>query len=457
MSFKRKLNLFDATMLVVGNMVGAGIFTTAGFLAGELTSPWLFAGIWIIGGLLTLCGALTYAEMTGMFPRSGGDYLFLKAAYGPWAGFLLGWICFWIINPGSIAVLSIALVKYLTGFFGYPGVMAEKLMAVAVIVFFSVVNYRGVRLTGTTHNFWTMGSLAILLIFIIGGLVSGKGDWGHIAGGETGMFAASKLFGPAMIAVIFSYSGWFVTAYIGDEVKRPERNLPLSLTFGTIIVIVLYTAINAVYLYAIPVDNLKGVVNVGQVAGERLLSSSFVQVITLAIVLAIAASINATVLAGARLSYAIARDRLFSSHFEKLHARHGTPHMALFAQAVLACLCIVADTFENLLGAVVFIMLLSSIGSGLAHLILRRQGPFIERPYRTWGYPFTPLLFVIAYAWIALQVFLSSPARSLLGIAITISGIPFYLHAIRRKGGYAARTAVVATSMEKTDSEGVLE
>ena len=451
MTFKRRLNLFDATMLVVGNMVGAGIFTTAGFLAGELANPWLFTGIWIIGGLLTLCGALTYAEMTGMFPRSGGDYLFLKAAYGPWAGFLLGWICFWIINPGSIAVLSIALVKYLTGFLGYPGVIGEKLMALAVVVFFSIVNFRGVRLTGTTHNLWTMGSLVILLFFIIGGLALGKGDWRNISGSGIGIFPISKLLGPAMIAVIFSYSGWFVTAYIGDEVKRPERNLPLSLVLGTIIVIVLYTAINAVYLYAIPVENLKGVINVGQVAGERLLSSSFVQVITLAIVLAIAASINATVLAGARLSYAIAKDNLFWSHFEKLHARYGTPHTGLLVQAVLTCLYVVVDTFENLLSAVVFIMLLSSVGSGMAHLILRRRRPLLERPYRTWGYPFVPMFFIITYSYIAVQIFISSPVRSVLGIVITISGIPFYLYAIRREGGYAADAVAVVPSSCKDD------
>ncbi|OPY73369.1 MAG: Serine/threonine exchanger SteT [Syntrophorhabdus sp. PtaU1.Bin050] len=450
MSFKRKLNLFDATMLVVGNVVGAGIFTTAGFLAGELTNPWLFAGIWIIGGLLTLCGALTYAEMTSMFPRSGGDYLYLKAAYGPWAGFLLGWICFWVINPGSIAVLSIGLVKYLTGFFGHPGVMCEKLMAVAVVIFFSTVNYRGVRLTGTTQNFWTMGSLAILLFFIIGGLASGKGNWGHFTAGQPGM-SMSKLLGPAMIAVIFSYSGWFITAYIGDEVKRPERNLPLSLTLGTMIVVVLYTAINAVYLYAIPVEGLKGVVNIGQVAGERLMSSGFAQAVTVAIIFAIAASINATVLAGARLSYAIAKDRLFLSCFEKVHAQHGTPHVALLIQAGLACLYIAVDTFESLLSAVVFVMLLSSIGSGMAHLILRRRKPLFERPYRTMGYPFVPLLFIVAYLYIAVQIFLSSPARSVLGVLITVSGIPFYFYAIRRENEDTTNTAVVASSSRRTE------
>jgi APA family basic amino acid/polyamine antiporter len=429
MPLKRRLNLFDATLLVVGNMVGAGIFTTAGFLAGELSNPWFFAGIWVFGGLLTLCGALTYAEMTGMFPRSGGDYLYLRAAYGPCAGFLLNWICFWIINPGSIAVLSIALVKYLTGFFGYSEIAGGKIMALAVVVFFSVINYRGVRLTGTTHNFWTIGSLAILLFFIIAGLTSGKGNWGHFAGSMTSSFPASKLLGPAMIAVIFSYSGWFVTAYLGDEVKKPERNLPLSLILGTIIVMILYTAINVVYIYAIPIERLRGIINVGQEAGEKLMSSRFVQVITLAIILAIAASINATVLAGTRLSYAIAKDGFFWSHFKKLHTRYGTPHIALLGQAALACFYIAVDTFENLLGAVVFIMLLSSTGSALAHLILRKNKPLLKRPYRTPGYPITPVIFIVAYSYIAVQIFLSSPVRSALGVAIALSGIPFYLFA----------------------------
>lgn len=447
MLLQRKLNLFDAVMLVVGNVVGAGIFTTSGFLAGELADPRLFIGIWIVGGLLTLCGALTYAEMTSMFPRSGGDYLFLKAAYGSWAGFLLGWICFWIINPGSIAVLSIALVKYLTGFSVLAGVIHEKLLAVAVVALFTLINYRGVRLTGTTQNFWTMGSLFILLAFIAGGLSSGGGDWSHFSGGWAENIPAAKLFGPAMTAVIFSFSGWFITTYIGDEVKRPEINLPLSLTIGTGIVIVLYVAINAVYLYAMPVENLKGVVNVGQVAGERLLKDGFAQAVTLAIILAIAASINATVLAGARLSYAVAKDGLFRSYFKKLHVQYGTPHVALLAQALLASLFIIVDTFENLLGAVVFVMILSSIGSGLALFVLRRRMPLLKRSYRTWGYPFTPLLFIISYMYIGVQIFISNPVRSAFGVLITLSAIPFYYYGVRRaRGGGAKAIAVVSAS-----------
>ena len=433
MPLKRSLNLFDATLLVVGNVVGAGVFTTAGFLAGELESPLLFIGVWVIGGLLTLCGALTYAEMSGMFPHSGGDYLFLKAAYGPWAGFLLGWVSFWIINPGSIAVLSIAVVKYLKGFIDFTSIFNEKITALGIILFFTLLNYRGVRLSAKAQNLCILGSIAIILILIAGGLLSGKGNWQNFNNNGLESVSFSKLFGSSMIAVIFSYSGWFVTAYIGDEVKKPERNLPLSLFSGTMIVMVMYMLLNIVYLYAIPISSLKGVINVGQLVGERLFNPYFTQVVSGAIILAIAASINATILAGARIPYAMAEDKLIWAPLKRVHPEYDTPHIGLLFQMGLACLFVIVETFEHLLSYVVFIMLLSSIGSGIAHLILRWKMPLLPRPYRTWGYPYVPLLFVLLYMWIAGQVAFSNPGTSILGIAITLSGIPFYFYALSRK------------------------
>ncbi|HOP85029.1 MAG TPA: amino acid permease [Syntrophorhabdaceae bacterium] len=433
MPLKRTLNLFDAILLVVGNVVGAGIFTTSGLLAKELESPILFIGIWMIGGALTLCGALTYAEMSGMFPRSGGDYLFLKAAYGPWAGFLLGWVSFWIINPGSIAVLSIAVVKYIKGFIDFTDLFNEKIAALGVILFFTLLNYRGIRLSAKIQNLCALGSIAFILIMIAGGLASEKGNWENFNNNELESISFFKLFGSSMIAVIFSYSGWFVTAYIGDEVKRPEHNLPLSLFIGTMIVMILYTLLNIVYLYAMPISSLKGVINVGQLVGERLFNSYFARVVSGVIILAIAASINATILAGARIPYAMAEDRLIWMPLKKVHPIYGTPHIGLLFQMGLAYLFIIFETFERLLSYVVFIMLLSSIGSGLAHFVLRRRSPFLPRSYKTWGYPFVPLIFVLSYMWIAGQIVFSNPGTSLLGIAIALSGIPFYFYAVGRK------------------------
>ena len=334
MSLERKLNLFDATMLVAGNVVGAGIFTTAGFIARELPNPTFFIGIWVLGGVLTLFGALTYAEMSGMFPRSGGDYLFLKAAYGSWAGFLLGWVCFWIINPGSIAVLAIASAKYIKGFVDM-GVRGEKLVALGIVLFLSSLNYRGIRLTGTTHNVWTVSSLAIISLLVIGGIFGGRGDWTHFGHMALQDVRPLKLAGPAMTAVIFSYSGWFVAAYVGEEVMRPERNLPLSLIIGTSIVTVLYVMLSVLYLYAIPLHDLAGIVNVGQAAALRLLSPGVAVWISLAIILAIGASINATILSGTRLTYAMAKDGVLWSVLGSVHEKHGVPHVALFSKPFL--------------------------------------------------------------------------------------------------------------------------
>lgn len=425
MELSRRLTLFDATLLVIGNVVGAGIFTTSGFLAGELGQPSFFIGIWMIGGLLTLCGALTYAELASMFPRSGGDYQFLKAAYGPWAGYLLGWVSFWIINPGSIAALSIALASYLKGFslIGTPAL--EKILAIVIIVLLSLVNCRGVRWSGTTQDIFTMGNLVIIILFIIGGLLSWKGDYLHFTASSASM-PVSKLFGPAMIAVIFTYSGWFVTTYIGGEIKNPGRNLPLSLMAGTAIVMVLYTLINVTYLYAIPLSELNGAVNVAQMSAESLFNKGFAQILSVSVMLAIAASINATILAGARIYYAMASDRIFWARLKTLHPFYHTPHLSILTQMMVSCFFVIIGTFNQLLGYVVFVMILSSVATGIAHLVLRKRKPELPRPYRTWGYPVIPVVFIAAYIFIALQIAVDMPGTSLIGILFTLSGLLFY-------------------------------
>ena len=427
MQLKRRLNLFDATLLVIGNVVGAGIFTTSGFLAGELPHPLLFVAIWVIGGLLTLCGALTYAEMAGMFPRSGGDYQFLKEAYGPWAGFLLGWVSFWVITPGSVAVLSIAMVGYIKGFSPFHYVLSEKLLAVAIISSLSFINYRGVRLSGTIQDIFTLGNLLIILALILGGLTSGNGNWQHFTAASSTSLPFPKLFGPAMIAVLFTYSGWFASAYIGAEVKNPERNLPSSLLLGTIIVILFYTAMNLVYLYAVPLSRLKDTVNVAQVTAGALFNPRVAQVVSLSIILAISGSINATILGGTRIYYAMAEDKIFWSPLKRLHPKYGTPHFSILSQMILACILVSLGTFGQLLSYVVFVMLLSSIAAGMAHFILRLRKPDLPRPYRTGAYPVVPLLFICFYIWIAIQIAYAKPLTSIAGLIIAISGLPFFI------------------------------
>jgi len=431
MQLKRELNLSDATLLVVGNVVGAGIFTTSGFLAGELPHPLFFIGIWILGALITFLGALTYAELAGMFPQAGGDYQFLKAGYGLWAGFLLGWVNFWIIIPGSIAALSLALVSYLKPFLILNDSLLEKGLAVGIIFFFSWINYRGIRWGKTSQDFFTLGSLVILIAFIAGGLIWGKGSWNHFTVLSSQHVPFSKIFGSAMIAIIFTYSGWFASAYLGSEIKKPERNLPLSLFLGTAIVGILYTLINVTYLYALPLGGLTGVVNVGQVTAAALFNPAISTVISVAIILAICSSINATIMAGSRIFYAMSEDKIFWSFLKTLHHRFNTPHLAILSQTVLSVVLVCLGTFNQLLSYVVFIMLIVSIATGAAHLILRRKKPGLLRPYRTFGYPIIPVLFIVAYLWISQQIFMEKPSTSLVGLLLAISGLPFYFFWIK--------------------------
>jgi APA family basic amino acid/polyamine antiporter len=422
-------------MLVVGNVVGAGIFTTSGFLAGELNHPLLFLGVWIAGGLLTLCGALTYAELGSMFPRAGGDYQFLKEAYGSLAGFLLGWLSFWVITPGSIAALSIALAAHLPGLSEQPEV--QRLIGVGVIALVSYVNFRGVRLAGNTQDIVTAGSLLLLLALVIGGFVAGHGDCANFTSRPDPAGVTTLISGSAMIAVIFTYSGWFASAYVGSEVRRPERNVPLSLLVGTLIVTALYTAVNGVYLYALPLDEMRGATNVAELAASRMFAAPIAIPLAVAIVLAIAGCVNASAMTGARICFAMARDRVFFGRLGAVHPRHGTPHAAILVQAMISGALVAIGTFEEILGYVVFAMLLTSMAAGVSLFVLRIKRPDAVRPYRTTGYPVVPAIFVLTYAAIATSIAWSKPLTSAIGIGMALTGVPFY-YIWRRK--WHART-----------------
>jgi APA family basic amino acid/polyamine antiporter len=426
MQLRREISLFDAILLIVGNVIGAGIFTTSGFLASDLPDPFLFVGIWILGGALTICGAFTYAELAALLPLAGGDYQYLKAAYGRWAGFLLGWISFWLIGPGSTAALSLALVSYLQGFFPFGGILQGKLLAIGVIAAFSLINFRGVRPGGTTQDIVTIGTLATIVLLLLSGFFMGKGNWGNFTAASDGKTSWTLLFSTPMIAVIFTYSGWFASAYIGSEIRNPQRNLPLSLIIGTSIVMVLYTLINMLYLYSMPLPVLKDSINVVQTSVGYLFSPSLAGFASVPIILAIAASINANILTGARICYAMADDATFWPAFRKLHTLYNTPGTAILSQSCIAAIMILFGSFAELLSSVVFVMIFSSVASGVALFVLRKRQPNLPRPYRAWGYPYVPLVFIGAYAAIGIQIVSVNPATSLLGVTIALSGLPFF-------------------------------
>ncbi len=419
----RSLSLFGAAMLVVGNVVGAGIFTTAGFLATEVHHPVTFVGVWIIGGFLTLLGALTYAELGAMFPRAGGDYQFIKEAYGPAAGFTLGWLGFMIIFPGSIAALSMATIGHISVLPPIGG--STKIYALSLVLLLGTLNYVSTKIASSTQSVVTVGSVVLLAGLAVFGFMSQNGNYQSFTAEPGSSFGFT---GSAMIAVFFTYSGWFAAAYVGSEVVRPERNVPLALIMGTLTVTVLYTAVNAVYLYAIPLDEMKTLAgaNAAEITAKRLFGSGFAWIVGLAVILAIVSCINASVMTGARVCYAMAEDGIFFKSLKKIHPRFSTPHTAVAAQTIIAFLFVIVGSFEKLLGYVVFAMLLSNTATGIAHIKLRVQKPNLNRPYRTVFYPVVPIVFTAAHALFAAAIAFDQPTTSLIGLGIALTALPVY-------------------------------
>jgi APA family basic amino acid/polyamine antiporter len=433
---RKTLSPLDAVMIVVGNVVGVGIFTTTGFMASDLPDARWIMLAWLFGGFLTLLGALTYGELGAMFPRAGGDYVYLREAYGPWAGFLVGWIGFLIINPASIAALALGLAEYLL-----PVVvrdpaalppLASKLVAVAAILVLTLLNYISVRWASRAQNLVSGLNLLIIFCIVAAGLLWGTGDWAHFECRSEGS-SIFGILGPPMVSVFFTYSGWFVSAYVASEMKDPQKTLPFSLIVSSMIVTLVYVVINVFYIYALPIPEMKGVVDIGRRASEALLGSGVSVFVSVMIMFAVLGSLNSVILTAPRIYFAMARDGIFPGIFGTVHPEHQTPQWSIAAQAVISCALVLIGAFYQLLSYSVFFMLLTSVATAAAVFVMRRRNPELERPYKVWGYPSTTLIFVVSYIWIAIRIFLYNPLNAVMGICITLTGVPFYLYWRRGK------------------------
>jgi basic amino acid/polyamine antiporter, APA family len=428
---KKTLRPADAVMIVVGNVIGVGIFTTTGFIAGYIPDASLIMAVWALGGMLTLFGALTYGELGGAFPRAGGDYIYLKEAYGPLAGFLVGWIGFFIINPGSMAALALGLIEYLlpllVGDIMEIVPVIPKIIAILMILIFTSMNYISVRWASRAQNLLSGFNLLTITIIVSAGFILGSGNWENFSyRSETS--SISDLFGPAMVSVFFTYSGWFVSAYVASEMKNPQRSLPFSLIISAVIITVIYIIMNIFYIYALPIPEMDGVVDIARKASESLLGNQVSVLFSVMIIFAILGSLNSVTLTAPRIYYAMADDGLFPKILGKVHPRFRTPHYSIGIQAVIACLMVLAGNFYQLLSYTVFFMLLTCIATAMGVFVLRIRKPHLARPYRVWGYPFTTSIFVMAYTWIAVRVFLYNPQNALIGILIVLIGIPFFIY-----------------------------
>jgi APA family basic amino acid/polyamine antiporter len=438
---KRVLGLSDATLLVVSGVVGSGIFLTPGAITLLLPHPGAILAVWLVGGLLSLAGALANAELGAMFPRAGGDYVYLREAFHPAAGFLVGWLSFFVIYAGTIATLAAGFAGGLAPFWGLS--RGEQLvLAIGSVWAVSLLNYVGVRAGAWANNVTAVLKIGALVAFALLGPLLGSGDIANLTPivGEVDGLRLSA-FGLALSPVLFSYLGWNSSVYVASEIREPGRNVPRSLFAGLALCIVVYLMVNAVYLYAMPVEVLRGQANAGEGAAHALFGPLGGTLVAALVLASILGTLNATVLVGPRIAYAMALDGLFFRRVEHAHERFHTPSVAIGVQALTAVVLLIGlETFQKVLDFTVFAILLATMADIAALYALRRRQPQRPRPYRAWGYPWIPALYFLANGAIAAAILWGRPVESAWSLALVATGLPFYW-LFRRRAARAPRAA----------------
>jgi APA family basic amino acid/polyamine antiporter len=414
-------------MLIVASVIGSGIFLTPGPVADLLPHPAVFLAAWLFGGLLALAGALANAELGAMFPRAGGDYVYLREAFHPLAGFLVGWLSFFVIFAGTVATLAVAFAVSLAPALGL-GQPAHVPLAIAITLAVSAVNYLDVRWGARVNNWTSYAKIAALLAFAVLGPLVGRGAVENLQPLLEGAGASSlAALGLALSPILFTYLGWNASVYVASEIERPERNLPASLFLGLAICTGLYMIVNAVYLYALPIAALRLETNAGEAAARVLFGPIGGTLVGAFVVVSILGTLNATVLVGPRIAYAMGLDGLFPAGVDRAHPRFGTPHRAVVVQALVASALIAfLETFQRVLDATTFAIVLASIADVLALFALRRRRPQQPRPYRALGYPWLPALYVAACLAIAAAMLAGRPLECGVALLCLAVGLPCY-------------------------------
>ncbi len=426
---RRELGLHDAVFLVVASVVGSGIFLTPGAIAERLPHPGLILTVWVVGGLLSLAGALANAELGASFPHAGGDYVYLREAFHPLAGFLAGWLSFFGIFAGTVATLAVGFAQALAPLLELSG-PAQSALAVATILACSWLNAIGVRHGARANNVTGWIKVGVLAFFVVVAPLSGRGDFANLRPFVDGVLSAAPplAFALALSPVLFSYLGWNATVFVASEIRDPGRNVPRSLFIGLGLCIVLYLALNLAYLYATPVAQLAGAANAGELAAEVIVGPRGGGFVAAFVLISILGTLNATILVGPRIAYAMALDQLFLRMANRVHAEYATPTGAIWLQAAVACaLVLVLDTFPSALDFTTFGIVLATMADTLALFALRRKQPDRPRPYRAWGYPWVPLIYFVANAAIGVGLLIGRPREAAIAIAVLALGVPAYL------------------------------
>jgi APA family basic amino acid/polyamine antiporter len=440
----RRLGLFPLTNIVIANMIGAGIFTTSGLLMQDLHNPWLMIALWVVGGLIALCGALSYGELGAAIPRAGGEYIFLSRLYHPLFGFLSGWTSFFAGFSAPIAASAIGFTEYMTR--AFPGVLKlgifppsveavilKKFIAVLVIGVFTTIHIRGIELGAKVQNFLTLLKVVLIAGLVLAGFALGKGDLGHFAqgGSFTFDFGGWKTIALSLMWIMFAYSGWNASAYIGSEVKNPSRNLPRSLFLGTGMVILLYFLINMFYVFAASPDEMSGVISIGGLAVGNLFGPSFENLLSLLISFALFSSLSAYIILGPRVYYSMAKDRSFFKFAGEVHPRFGVPAKSIMLQGAIAMVYVLFGTFDQILTYMGFSLGIFPILAVLGVFKVRRR---MMSSFKLPGFPIVPVIYALVGIIILALSFLERPVESSIAILTVVAGIPVYM-IFRRKYG----------------------
>lgn len=437
MSLTRSLGAAAATALVVSNMIGTGIFTTTGFLAGDLGSPRLVLLIWLVGGFIALAGALSYVELAVNMPRSGGEYLYLSRAWGPGWGFVSGWVSFFAGFSAPIAAAALAAAAYLGLSSEGPELAigpltlhlaTAQVTACSVVALFTLLNLLGARVVGRLQTTLTALKLAVIAAFLTFGLTVGDGDLANLSAVAERTSTASLVeqFAVSLVFVFFAYSGWNAAVYVAEEIERPERTLPIALAAGTALVTALYIGLNALFIYGAPLEELKGVIAVGAAVAENLFGSRTTVLFSVAMAVSLLATINAMCLIGPRVYYAMAQDGAFIAAAARLHPRWRTPWVAVLMQGACTILLILIPTFRDLVLYIGFTLYLFTALSVLALFKFRRQPDWKRYGWLDKTYPLTPLLYVGMSAWVLLFSFRAAPLPSGMALATVLAAALLY-------------------------------
>lgn len=431
----RVLTLRDATMLVVSSVIGVGIFLTPGDVAKQFPSVFWFFFAWFLGGALALAGALANAELGAMFPKAGGNYVYLTAAYHPMAGFMVGWLSFFGIFAGTVATLAIGFTISLNNLWPLAPT-AKIVVAIAVIWIASAVNAYATRAGAALNTSTAYLKIAALVLIVLLGPILGRGRTAPDPFASQGT-ASLASFGVGLAPVLFSYLGWNASVFVAGEIESPGKNLPRSLFLGLGICTAIYVLVTATYVNALGMRALPGMPVAGIQAGGVLFGEKGGPILAVIMMASIFGTVNANVLVGPRIAYAMAIDGLFFRLAAKLN-KEKTPHLAVIGQAIVATILVVAfkadiDSLGKVLNYTTFAIVLATIADTTALYVLRRREPRRERPYRAAGYPLVPLLYILANAGIAISMFAGKPVECMTSVAVLLAGAPIYmLFALRR-------------------------